>query len=293
MPILHRLLASIIALVFAAGVTGTFIVDDSSGADDSVTSGGTTSTIDTGPDGKKKGAENKPAESTAPSNAPKDTSSTTEAPAESTTTTTATTTTTTQATPTTAEQPRPGVTPTSPGNYIYDVTGTVDGEEVNTTSTLKVAEPDGEGRQTQVEEGDNGKTTTVYRFTGEGTYLESNTTEMSGCSFTLTPTSPFLVVPSNAQSGTVTTGQLEGDGLTADVTFTMVEMGAETSTAHVDTTISGEVKCFGFTVSVDGTTESTIIARSADQLPLEITAKSQIDAGPQSTSSDTRSVLRR
>lgn len=183
-----------------------------------------------------------------------------------------------------------GFRPTTPGRYTYDVTGTVDGERVDGTSTLTVSEVGSDGRQTHVQTAPDGETTTVYRYTSEGRFLESLKLSSDQGEFELKAVSPFLIIPADARSGTETKGTLRGDGLTAKVTFTIVELGSKTSTARLVADISGKVQGF----DVDGKMTSDILARTADQLPVETESTSDITAGGglvQSTS-DTRSVLR-
>lgn len=214
--------------------------------------------------------------------------------AEATTSTTRAPTTTAPPTTTSGpptSEPVPGTTPTTPGTYTYDVDGTVDGEQVSETSTLHVPEPDARGRQAQVQEAPDGTTTTTYRFTAEGTFLEQLHLESDQGTFTLDATEPFLLVPADVRDGTVTEGTLRGDGLTAEITFTMVELGAEESTAELVADISGEASGF----QVDGTMESTVTARSSDQLPLVTESTTDISAGGGivTSTSDLRAVLRR
>lgn len=182
---------------------------------------------------------------------------------------------------------------TTPGTYTYDTTGTANGEDVSGTSTLEVPEADADGRQAQVMTAPDGTTTTVYRHADEGTYLESLALESEQGSFTLEAVSPYLVIPADAGTGTKTTGRLQGDGLTADVTFTITDFGAETTTATLHVDLSGKIQGF----DVDGTMDSTIIARTSDQLPLDTRAQSDITVGNPplgaEIQSDTRSVLRR
>ncbi len=183
-----------------------------------------------------------------------------------------------------------GTTATAAGSYTYDTTGTIDGEPVEETSVLTVPAPDAQGRQAQVLEGPDGRTTTTYRFTTEGTYLEELRIESDQGSFTLRAEGTFLLVPAGAGPGTVTTGRLSGDGLAADVRFEVRAVGAEEATARLDADISGEVSG----VQVDGTQTSTITVRSADQLTLVSDSESELSAGGFfTTTSDLRSVLRR
>ena len=193
----------------------------------------------------------------------------------------------TTAPPTTDPEPSIG---TAPGTYTYDTTGTANGDDVSGTSTLEVGAVGGDGRQTQVMSAPDGKTTTVYRHAAEGTYLESLALESDDGSFTLEATEPFLVIPADAAAGTETKGRLKGDDLVADVTFTMIDVKPETTTAELHVDLSGKIQGF----DVEGTMDSRIVAR-ADQLPLETDAKSDIVVGGGlfRIKSDTRSVLRR
>lgn len=180
---------------------------------------------------------------------------------------------------------------TTPGTYIYDVSGTANGEDVSGTSTLEVGIAGADGRQTHVQTAPDGKTTTVYRHAPEGSYLESLAIESDQGSFTLTATSPFLLVPAGAGAGTTTSGTMKGDDLTAEVTFTFGSVDGDTSKASLHVDLSGKVQGF----DVDGTMDSAIVARTSDRLPLEVDATSDvtIGGGVFRIRSDTRAVLRR
>lgn len=278
-----RLLSFACAVVLFAGVVATFTVD----GDDSELASADSPTSTTAGDDVATGDSTSTSEPTDESSTTvADSSSTTEAPA---TTTTAAPTTTTPTTETI-----PARTPTAPGTYTYQVTGTAAGKPVNGPSTLTVSQVDAQGRQTHNQNGAEGESTTVYRHAPEGTYLESMTMSAQGQSFTLTATSPFLVIPSDVRAGTVTTGQLQGAGLTADVTFTALEIGPSTSRATIEADISGRVMN---ACNVDGTMTNTITARTQDQLPIDTRSVSDLNATPKGLicpgriTSDTRSVL--
>lgn len=187
--------------------------------------------------------------------------------------------------------PDPDAPGTTPGTYIYDTTGTANGEDVSGTTTLEVEPVADDGRQTHVQTAPDGKTTTIYRHAPEGTYLESLEIESDQGSFRLEATAPYLLLPADAGPGTTTTGTLKGEDLTADVEFTVVEVGSETSKAALHVDLSGKIQGF----DVEGTMDSTIVARTSDQLALEIDAESDIEVGGGvfRVRSDTRSVLRR
>ena len=194
-------------------------------------------------------------------------------------------------TPATTTPPATDTPGTPPGTYVYDISGTANGEDVSGTSTLEVAPVDAEGRQTHVQSAPDGETTTVYRHAPEGTYLESLEIESDQGSFRLEATSPYLLLPADAAPGTKTSGTLRGEDLTAEVEFTVVDIGPETSTATLHVDLSGKIQGF----DVEGTMDSTIVARTSDQLAIEIDAESDIvvGGGVFRVRSDTRSVLRR
>ncbi len=179
---------------------------------------------------------------------------------------------------------------TTPGSYIYDVSGTANGEDVSGTSTLEVGPVGADRRQAHVQTAPDGKTTTIYRHANEGSYLESLEIESDQGSFTLTATSPYLLVPADAGAGTTTRGTMKGDDLTAAVAFTLVSVDGDTSKATLHVDLSGKVQGF----EVEGTMDSTIVARTADRLPLEVDATSDITVGGGvfRIRSDTRAVLR-
>lgn len=191
-----------------------------------------------------------------------------------------------------------GTTATTPGSYTYDITGTIDGQTRSGSSTLVVPAADSNGRQAQVQSGGpDGKTTTVYRFTPEGTYLESMTTEAQGMSLELAAKEPILIIPAGAPEGNVATGTLviTGLGLTADLTVTLTQVGSDTATVKIDADISGSTAgC-----SVDGEMTSTMMARTSDQLPLDTVAHTEFEisgllcALKGTSSSDVHTVLRR
>lgn len=296
-----RLLAASCALVLVAGIFSAFTFDgddqdvatDADRADDAVETDGSDvesieaddpadDPVDDDGDTPEDGDTNDD-EAQDSSTAPGD-----DAPSQTTTTAPAQTTTTTQP-PTTTPV---GVTPTAPGTYTYDISGTVDGDRVSGTSRLTVPDPDGNGRQTQTQSGPEGRSATTYRFTPEGTYLESITMSAQGQNMTLSASQPFLVIPAGASPGAQALGRLTGGGLTADITFTMVEVGADRSTAKIEAVISGSV----FGCSVRGDMDSTIAARTSDQLPVDTVSRTDVTisnclfAGK--ASSDTQTVLR-
>lgn len=277
-----RFLAVAIALLLVAGVAAAATHDDDSldvAQRDSNTT--TTETSKTDPDSPT---------STAPETS--DPAQADGAPAETTTTPPSSAPAPTDAPATTQPPaPDPDAPGTTPGTYVYDTTGTANGEDVSGTSTLEVAPVGADGRQTHVQTGPDGKTTTIYRHAPEGTYLESLEVESDQGSFRLEATTPYLLLPADAGPGTKTTGTLKGEDLTADVEFTVVEVGAETSKATLHVDLSGKVQGF----DIEGTMDSTIVARTSDQLALEIDAESDIEVGGGvfRIRSDTRSVLRR
>ncbi|WP_436792808.1 hypothetical protein [Actinospongicola halichondriae] len=180
---------------------------------------------------------------------------------------------------------------TAPGSYVYDTTGTANGEDVSGTSTLEVSPVGDDGRQTHVQSAPDGTTTTIYRHADEGTFLESLAVESDEGSFTLEATSPFLLVPADATVGTKTTGTLRGDDITADVTFAITAIDSATTTAMLDVDLRGKIRGF----DVEGTMQSAIVARRPDQLPIEVDATSDVVVGGGlfRIESDTHSVLRR
>lgn len=190
--------------------------------------------------------------------------------------------------------------PTTAGSYVYDVTGTatVNGEKENVDrqATLTVSSVDANGRQTQVtdsrdEGGEGSVTTTTYRYAPEGVYLESLklettvTTPLGKVNDTrnLVATSPFLLIPADAGPGTKTSGRLAGDGITADIDFTVESIDADRSTAKLVADLSGDA---------EGRQTSTIVARTSDRLPLQTDDTSDVTAMGFRVQSDTTSVLR-
>lgn len=278
-----RFLAVAIALLLVAGVAAAATHDDDSL--DVAQRDATTTTTETSTTDAESSSSTAPdaAESTESDDAPAETT-TTAPPSSAPAPTDAPATTQPQA-------PDPDAPGTTPGTYVYDTTGTANGEDVSGTSTLEVAPVAADGRQTHVQTAPDGKTTTIYRHAPEGTYLESLEVESDQGSFRLEASAPYLLLPADAGPGTKTTGTLKGEDLTADVEFTVVEVGAETSKATLHVDLSGKVQGF----DIEGTMDSTIVARTSDQLALEIDAESDIEVGGGvfRIRSDTRSVLRR
>ena len=278
-----RILAVAIALLLVAGVAAAATHDDDSvdvAQRDSTTTTTETSTTDL-----------ESTTSTAPETT--DAADPDAAPVETTTTAPPATAPPSTDDPATTQPPAPDpdAPGTTPGTYVYDTTGTANGEDISGTTTLEVAPVAADGRQTHVQSGPDGKTTTIYRHAAEGTYLESLEIESEQGSFRLDATAPYLLLPADAGPGTTTSGTLKGEDLTADVEFTVVEVGPETSTATLHVDLSGKIQGF----EVEGTMDSTIVARTSDQLALEIDAESDIEVGGGvfRVRSDTRSVLRR
>lgn len=200
-----------------------------------------------------------------------------------TTTTAATTTNPTSTTSTPAGSALTSPAPTPAGTYRYDTDGTMTlgttERKLPPVTTLTVDEVDGEGRQLQVrdmrdENGDGTITRTTFRLDGEGTYLEQIELESSfsglGQTAVLTATSPFLLVPADAAEGTTTTGRLEGDGIVADITFTIKRAGPETSDTHLLVELSGDV---------EGTQTSDLVVRSSDRLTVSEDVDSDVRSG--------------
>lgn len=173
--------------------------------------------------------------------------------------------------------------PTPAGTYRYDTDGTMTlgttERKLPPVTTLTVGEIDGEGRQLQVRDmrddnGDGTITRTTFRLAPEGTYLEQIELESSfsglGQTAVLTAAAPFLLVPADAAEGTTTTGRLEGDGIVADITFTLRRVGSETSDTHLLVELSGDV---------EGTQTSDLVVRSSDRLTLSEDVDSDVRSG--------------
>lgn len=282
-----RLLGAASVTLLVVGILALFTVDDDQGVE-AAQDGSTTIAIDgattvPGPADSTVG----PSSTVAATTESTDGGATTSAPGGPVTTVPATT------SPSGSKAP----SPTTPGTYTYDTTGTASfgnsTEDIAGTSTLTVSAPDGSGRQVHVEDarrdGEGSVTTTTYRLAPEGVYLESLVLESTVAtplgrvddSRTLTATAPFLLLPAGAGAGTTTTGELAGSGITAKVTFTVESVGA-TSRTRLHAELSGEV---------EGTMTSTIDAR-ADRLPVRNESTSDVTARGFNLTSHTVSVLR-
>lgn len=302
-----RLLAAACALVFVTGVVAAFTVDE--GDDHEVAS----DTDSFGPgeaeDSDDVSADGSTTTTEADREVDDDRAESTESSAESgtdeaTTTTAARTTTAPETTTTVAPTPDSpallGVTPTAPGTYTYDVSGCCDeeGNELSGTSTLTVPAPDASGRQAQVQSGPEGASTTTYRFTPEGTYLESMSMASPAGSLEFRATAPILVIPAGAPAGSQARGRLTGSGVASnirvDVHFTLIEVTDTQASAEIEATISGSA----FGCDVDGTMNMQITARRGDQLPLDTRSQTDVSIDgllcPMSTSmaGDARTTLR-
>lgn len=301
-----RLLAAACALVLFAGVVSAFAVDGdndvasdgdvaafSPGEDDeSVATGESSTTV--ADDGDESGDESQAAPDSEPD--PDEASPDPTTAATTSTTRPMATTTTAPASPTTAPV---GVTPTTPGTYTYDISGTVDGSPVSGTSELTVPAADADGRQAQVQAGPEGSSTTIYRFTPEGTYLEAMSMGTPGGALEFRADPPILVIPAGSGPGHEARGRLKGSGMassiTVDVVFTLSGVTADQATADIDATISGSA----FGCNVDGDMFMTITARRADQLPLETRSQTDVTIGglacvaAGSMRADTTTTLRR
>lgn len=202
-------------------------------------------------------------------------------------TTTAPPATTAQAPQTAPPPPKPTASgapsPITPGTYQYDTDGTftigTSERKLPPVTSMTAQAPTGDSRQVQVRDmrdanGDGTLTTTTFRFASEGVYLEKLVIDVKisgiGQTTTLTATKPFLIVPAKATAGTRTNGVLQGDGITAAVTFTVASVGADTSVADIVTDLSGEV---------EGRQTSKITARNADQLIVNEVVNSDVRSG--------------
>lgn len=284
------LLAGVVAVIADGG--GDDGADLAADASPLTTSEVTTATSEVGGSGTDETGETEPstiapaAATTDPAAGSTDDGSTADGAAEPATTTTTAAPTTTD--PTSTTPPPAGSASTSPaptpaGTYRYDTDGTMTlgttERKLPPVTSLTVDEVDGEGRQLQVrdmrdENGDGTITRTTFRLAGEGTYLEQIELESSfsglGQTAVLTATSPFLLVPADAAEGTTTTGRLEGDGIVADITFTIERAGPETSDTHLLVELSGEV---------EGTQTSDLVVRSSDRLTLSEDVDSDVRSG--------------
>lgn len=296
---LRILLVAALALL-VAGVASAATYEDDDGPSEDLAAGdsddtdGSDNTTTTAPDGDPPGTTPGEVPDTQTGDEGEDPSVTTAAPAE-TTAPPQTTTPTTQAT-----GGGPDAAPTTAGTYTYDVTGSSsfngDTEQIDGTATLTVSSVDANGRQTQVtdsrdENGEGSLTTVTYRYAPEGTYLESLKLETTiqtplgkvNDNRLLTATKPFLIIPTGAGPGTETTGRLQGDDITADITFTIQSVEGDRSTAKLVADLTGDV---------EGRQESTIIARTSDRLPLRSDDTSDVTAMGFRIQSDTTSILR-
>lgn len=297
------MLASCLALL-VAGVVSVFTIDDDGDDVRAATAASTTTTILAGsPTTTPSGGDGDPedagssattadgAAATVPSSDPAGPGSTTgpgstpttaaDAPPATTTGSTATTSPQTTVPGTTPESGG-GAAPTEAGTYRYDTDGTLTlgttTRDLPDVTTLDVGPLDG-GRQVQVRDlrddaGDGTVTHTTYRYADEGVYLEQIALEASFSGFgqtsTLNATAPFLLIPADAGAGTSTTGRLEGDGIVADVTFTIRSIDGDRSTIDLVVDLSGEL---------EGRQTSAMVVRTADQLLISEDVDSDVNSG--------------
>lgn len=188
--------------------------------------------------------------------------------------------------------------PVPAGTYEYATDGSSsingDEKELPETTTLVAPAAGSDGRQTTTRDlrdanGDGNVTKTSLRFAPEGVYLEGieSTVFLNGGAFSqstsLTPTATFLLVPADAGPGTTTRGQLEGDGITADVTFEVLTVGPETSVSRLVADLSGEV---------EGRQTSELTTRNSDLLTVKEISDSDIRSGPVRLQSNYTATLR-
>lgn len=208
------------------------------------------------------------------------------------------------ATPSGAEEAAPngddgrGPGPVPPGRYEYATDGTtsINGDEKRLPETTSMTAPEvgADGRQTTTRDmrdanGDGSVTETTMRFTPDGVYLEGlkSTVFLNHGTFnqstTLAPTSPFLLVPADAGPGTKTTGTLTGDGITADITFEILSVEADTARSRLVADLSGDV---------EGRQTSDLTTRLDDLLTLEEVSESDVRSGPVRVQSNYTATLR-
>lgn len=188
--------------------------------------------------------------------------------------------------------------PVPAGTYEYatDGSSSINGDEkkLPETTTLVAPAAGSDGRQSTTRDlrdgnGDGNVTKTSLRFAPEGVYLEriESTVFLNGGAFsqstTLTPTATFLLVPADAGPGTKTSGQLKGDGITADVVFEVLNVGPETSVSRLVADLSGEV---------EGRQTSELTTRSSDLLTVKEISDSDIRSGPVRLQSNYTATLR-
>ena len=283
-PTTYRILAGSCAALLLAGVIGAATKDDAEITLDQTAAGDTTTTSAVVAGGD-------PAAPPAGDPATPDDPAATGVPptvgAVEETTTTGPTDTAAPA-PTTPPPPAPidqsaTPSPVAPGTYRYATQGTMtigtSSRDLPPETTLTAEQADGDGRQVQSRDmrdanGDGSVTRTTMRYAADGVYLERLVIEFSiggiGQTSTLTATQPYLMVPKGATPGTETTGVLEGDGIRAAITFTVVSRGADTSAAELLAELTGEV---------EGRQSSQITARNADLLTVEEKVDSDVRSG--------------
>lgn len=179
---------------------------------------------------------------------------------------------------------------TTPGTYTYAVTGTVNGETVLGVSSLTVSDPEGDGRQSHIEKTPGGATITVYRMASEGRYLDSITIVAGSRTISLRPDQSLLLVPAGAVGGVTTGGRMSGDDAVAEIAFTLVELDAERMIVQISTRLVARI---GPACLLTGTIATTAATRTADQLPLDVRAESELEtSGPETCAGSNRSQTR-
>lgn len=292
-----RVLATAIGLVLTLGVISSFVVEDDSSADVASRASATTTTssadddddddLETGPTGSSSTVATDPGDGTTATTGDGD---------EPITTVPGDTTPGGGSSPQTTVAGSTAPQPTTPGTYEYDTDGTLKlgntSRDLPPVTTLVVAEPDADGRQVHVRDlrddaGDGSVTRTTFRTTPEGVFLERLEIESSFSGFgqtsVLVATSPFLVIPAGATTGTTTTGTLSGDGTTAEVTFRLTELGPVESTSEIEAVLSG---------NIEGTQSSTQRARTSDRLIVFEHVVSDVMASGVRVQSDYEATLR-
>lgn len=202
--------------------------------------------------------------------------------------------------PTPSASPPPSdeatIAPTAAGTYVYDTDGSTrlnggDETRLPEETSLEVPPADADGRQRAVrdlrDEGGNGNvTTTTTRTTGDEVLLESVTIRGSyggiTQTVTMTATSTFALATTSARAGDVTTGRLEGDGSTADITVEVLARDDATSSVRITTVLSGDL---------EGQQVSLLEVRTSDLLTLSEDVDSDVRSGFVRIETQYRAVL--
>ena len=117
-------------------------------------------------------------------------------------------------------------------------------------------------------------TRSTFRYADDGVYLERMIIETAisgiGQTTTLTSTSPLLLVPAGARTGTRTTGILQSNRITAAITLTISSIADGNVVADLVADLTGDV---------EGRQTTHLTARTSDLMTVAEVVDSDVRSG--------------